>query len=108
MNLVDKENVTLAQIGENGSQVTGALNGGAGRDTDVDTQLVGDEMGDGRLAQTGRAIEKNMIQCFVPSNGGLDKNTEVLLDALLPDQLGEGLRSEGSVDCNVLAPLLGR
>ena len=85
MNLVDEEHVPLSQVGEQGGQVPRLLNGRAGGDLQGGLHLVGDDLGQGGLAQAGRAVEQHMVQCFPPAPGGFYINGKVFLGLLLAD-----------------------
>jgi hypothetical protein len=51
VDLVDEEDVALAELGEHGGEVAGPLDGGAGRDVDGHAHLVGDDRRQRGLAQ---------------------------------------------------------
>jgi hypothetical protein len=59
--LVYEEDVMAAQVGQDGRQVAGALDGGAGGRPDVNAYLGGDDIRQGSLAQAGRAVEQNVV-----------------------------------------------
>jgi hypothetical protein len=61
VHLVDEKNVSGAQVGENGRQVAGAFDHRAGGNPDVDVHLIGDDMGQRRLAQPWRAVKEDMV-----------------------------------------------
>ena len=87
MDLVHKENVVFAEIGQQRRQIAGLFNGRAGGDADVDAHLGGDDARQRGLAQTRRAVEQHMVQRLRPPPGGLDKDGEILLGLGLADVL---------------------
>ncbi len=52
MDLVDEEDIALLQIGQQSGQVARLLDGRAAGDPDLDPHLIGDDPGQGGLAQT--------------------------------------------------------
>ena len=55
VDLVDEQDVALAELGEDGGQVAGPLERRARRDVQADVQLVGDDAGQGGLAEARAA-----------------------------------------------------
>ena len=74
MDLVEEENLALAQVGEDGCQITLDLQGGAGRLLEADVELVGDDGGQRGLAQAGRAEEEDVVEGFAAGFGGLERD----------------------------------
>ena len=62
MDLVHEEDIPLSQVGEDGSQILRPLQHGAGGGQDVDPQLRGDDVGQGRLAEARRTGDEDMVQ----------------------------------------------
>ena len=89
MDFINKKDIAGAQVGQDGSQVAGTLDGRAGGDLDVDAHLIGHHMRQGGLAQPGRPIKEHMVERFAALAGSCDQDAEVFLDILLPDQVGE-------------------
>ena len=87
MHLVDKEDVPSTQVGENGGEVTGALNGRPRGDLDAHPHLDCDDVGQSRLAQAGWAIKQGMIECLAPRGGRFETYLEILDDPLLANIL---------------------
>ncbi len=67
MHFVDEEDVALAQIGEDGRQVAGALDGRARRDLEPRAHLHAQDMREGGLAEARRSIEQDVIQRLAAS-----------------------------------------
>jgi hypothetical protein len=91
VDLVDKKDIAFFQIGEDGSQIAGTLDGRAGGGLDPGVELMGDDMGEGGLTESRRAVKEAMIERLTALAGSIDEYLEVLLDARLPDILGKGL-----------------
>ena len=94
VHFVDEQHLPLAQVGEDGRQVAldlqrrprGLLEGHA--------ELVGDDVGQRRLAQPRRPVEQHVVERLAARLGGLDGDLEVVLDLLLPDELAQPLRTQ--------------
>ena len=91
MDLVDEQYVAVRQIGQNAGQIAGSLNGRAAGDADVLPHFSGDNARQRSLAQSGRAVKEDMIQRFPAFQRRFNGNMQVLLHALLPDILPQGL-----------------
>jgi len=91
VDLVHKQDVPLVEVCQQRRQIAGLFNGRAGGDTDVDPHLLSDDACQGRLAQSRRAVEQNMVQRFLPLPGGLNEDAQILLGLFLTDVLRQGL-----------------
>ena len=58
------------------------------------SEFVGDDVGERRLAEAGRAVEQDVIECFAAGLGGLDGDVEILFDLVLADEFLQALRAE--------------
>src|SRR5699024_1732654 len=85
VDLVDEQHVPFLQVGQQGGQVPRLFDGGAAGDPDLDPHLVGDDAGQGGLAQAGRAVQQDVVHGLAPAAGRLQIDLEVLLDLFLPD-----------------------
>ncbi len=65
VDLINEENIALAQIREDGRQVAGFLDSRAGCHLQIGVHFAGENMAERRFAQAGRAIEQHMIQRFI-------------------------------------------
>jgi hypothetical protein len=74
VDLIDEQHIAATQIGKDGSQVPGALDGRSGRYFDVDLHLVGEHMRRGGLAQSGRSVKEHMVKRVTTLLGSLDQN----------------------------------
>ena len=97
MDLVDEEDVAGVEIGQQGRQVPGLLDGGAGGDPDIDPHLVGDDPRQGGLAQARGAVEQHVIQGLIPAEGRLDVDRQILLGLLLAGVVPQGLGPQGEL-----------
>ena len=61
MDLVDKEDVALLQVRQQGGQVAGLLDGGAGRDANLYAHLLRHDAGQRGFAQARRAVEQDVV-----------------------------------------------
>ena len=85
MDLVDEEHVVLLQVRQECREVAATLNGRAGRLTEVDAELIGDDAGQRRLAEARRAVEQDVVERLAARERRLDEDGEVRLDLLLAD-----------------------
>ena len=74
MELVEEEDLALAQVGEDGGEVALDLQGGAGGLLEADIELVGDDGGEGGFAQAGRAEEEDVVEGFAARFGGTERD----------------------------------
>ena len=72
VDLVEEEDLALAQVGEDGGEVTLDLQGGAGGLLEADVELVGDDGGQRGFAQAGRAEEEDVVERFAAGVGGFE------------------------------------
>ena len=87
MNLVYEQDVVAFEVGQDGGQVSGALDGRAGGGLDRHPHLVGDDRADGGLAQPWGAVEEEVVEHLLPGLGGFEHDLHALLELLLPDVL---------------------
>ena len=103
MDLVDEQDVPGLQVGQDGSQVAGPGDYGAGRGPESDPHLAGDDLRQGRLAEPRGAVEYGVVQGFGTAAGGGDEDAKVFADPPLADEVIEagrpqaGLRGVGGV-----------
>ncbi len=89
VDLVNKQDISRFQACQYGGQVSLSLNDRPGGHLDVGPHLMGNDIGQGCLAQTRKAMEKNMVKCFFPCLGCLDEYLKVFFDKFLADVLGK-------------------
>ena len=93
VDLVNKEDVAFLQARQDSGQVARMLDGGAGGQTQRRPHLGGDDHGERRLAQTGRACEQDMIGGGRTHAGGVEDQLELASHDALTHELGELLGS---------------
>ena len=103
VDLVDEEDVTLLEVGEQGGQVAGPHQYRSGRHPQSDAQLGGHDAGQRGLAQSGRAGEQEVVGGLVALERRLDDDLQVFGQLALADELAERARSQSG-----LVGLLGR
>ena len=106
VNLVDKEDVTVLEVGQDRRERALVFDGWPGSGADADPHLVGDDVGQGRLAQAGRARDQDVLDRLAAALRGGDQDLEVGLDRLLPDELGQLTRAQAAIELLVLAALV--
>ena len=94
VDLVEEEDLLVAQVGEDGGQVALDLQRGAGGLLEADAELVGDDGREGGFAQAGRAEEQDVVERFVAGFGGFEGDGELLLGFLLADEFAEARGAE--------------
>ena len=68
---------------------------------DVDAELAGDDRGERRLAEAGRAVQEDVVGRLSPALRRLEQHREVGLDLALADVFVERARPEGAFDDEV-------
>ncbi len=107
MDLVDEEDLTRLQARQDGCDVAGMLQRRPRGHAQGGAHLGGDDAGEGRLAQARRAAEQDVVGRAAAQAGGLKDEAQLRLHALLSDELGEVLRSQGAFDEGVVGIRLG-
>ena len=92
--LTDEEHVPGFEVGEQGGQIPGSLENGAGGLAQIYAEFVGDDVRQGRFAETGGAEDKQVIQRLVACRGRFDENSHLTVHGGLADVLGEPLRAD--------------
>ena len=107
VDLIDEQNVSFAQCGQDPDQIDGALQHRTGSGVQAHSQLVGDDMRQCRLPQTRRAVEEDVIQRFAALVGGRYRNTELFLDLFLPQHLVHRFGAESVVEIPLISLAVG-
>jgi hypothetical protein len=94
VDLVDEENVTQLEAGEDGGHVALSLERRAGDVADADAELLADDLGERRLAEPGRPDEQDVIERLPTRLGGRERDRELLLDRFLADELVQPARAK--------------
>ena len=102
MDLVDEEDVALAEIGEDPHEVRAALDGGAGGGDEAGAHLVGEDPRQRGLAQSRGPIEQDVIDALAALARRLHRHLETRHRLLLSDVLGEGVGSQLALEGRLL------
>ena len=98
MNLVDEQHIVGLEIGEQRSEIARALQHRPRCLAQIDAQLVGDDVRQGRLAQPRRAEQQHVVERLSPLLRCLDENGKLTADLFLADVLVEGARPQRPLD----------
>ena len=98
VDLVDEEDVALVERGEDRREVAGPLDGRPARVADVDAELAGDDRGEGRLAEAGRAVQQDVVRRLSPALRRREQDREVGLDLALADVFVEASAAGARLD----------
>src|SRR5207247_385645 len=108
VDLVDKEDVAILEVGEDGCQRPLVLDRRTGGGADVDLHLIGHDVGQRGLPQARRPGDQDVLDGLVSPSRGADQDLEVGLDVFLPDELGKPARAQAPLEFLVFVPLLSR
>ena len=99
VNLVDEQHVALAEVRQDARQIARLLEHRPGGRAHGDAQLVADDVGERRLAETGRAVEQHVIERLAALRGRGDRHLQVLADAILADVVVEARGRSPASSC---------
>ncbi len=102
MNFINKEHISMAEVGENGSQVSGPFDSRPGCYANADAQFPGNNVRQGCFAKTGRSVKQNVIKRFLALQGRPDVDSQFFLNLLLADILLQGARPEADFNLGVI------
>src|SRR5689334_10301560 len=102
MNFIEKKDLADFDGGENGSQVTLALQQRARAGFDSDAQLAGDNLRERSFPEAGRTVEQDMIERIAAAARRLDGDQDVFLNATLTDEIDHALGAHTCVEPRVL------
>ncbi len=85
MDLVNEQHIVLTEIGQYACQITGTFNRRPRGYPDINAHFIGNNMRHCGFSQTGRTVQKNMIQRFFSHLGGFNKDAQFLLGTFLAD-----------------------
>ena len=102
VDLVDEQDLFGLHVGQDGREVARPLDDRPRRGLDADAHLLGDEVGETRLAQSRGPVEEDVVEVLVALLGRVDEDAEVGLDLLLADELIEGSRPEAVLEEDIL------
>ncbi len=95
VDLVDEEHGACFEVGKDTDQITGTLDGGPAGDMDRSVHLGCDDVGESGFPQARRTIEKEMVERFTALPSGAEEDGQIVLDALLADELAQPSWPEG-------------
>jgi hypothetical protein len=98
VNFVDEENIALLEAGEESGQVTGFFNRRSGSGPDGGVHFCPEDVGEGGLAEAGRAAEKKMVEGLGAGAGGIEEDGEPFAEFGLAGEVGETTGAKGLVD----------
>ncbi len=101
VDLVDEEHVTRLDRREDGRDVL-LLERRPGDGAEADSELLADDLREGRLAEARWPGEEHVVERLVASLGGVEGDPELFLDALLADEIVEPARAQRALDLLVL------
>ena len=70
------------ETGHDADQIARLLDRRAGRGANLHAHLVGDHVGERRLAQAGRPVQEHVIERFGAQLGGGNRDLQILADAV--------------------------
>ena len=108
MDLVDEQHVAGLQAGEDRRQIADALDRRPGGDAHADLHLGGDDVGERRLAEAGRAVQQHVVERLAALPRRLDADRDVVLDLLLVDVLVEAPRPQRCVRLHIAVERVAR
>ncbi len=94
VDLVDEEDVLLAEVRQDPHQVGAPLDGRAGGRHQGRAHLVGQDPGERRLAEPGRAVEQHVVHALLPHLRCVHRHAQARDGLLLADVLLERARPQ--------------
>ena len=94
MDLIDEKYIVVLQCRQDGSQLPRTPDGRTARHFKLRSQLIGDDLRHGGLAESRRSIEQHMIQRLFARLRCLDVHLEILLEGFLSDIIVQMLRTK--------------
>ena len=94
VDFVDEKHVARLQRGQQPGQVAGFFDRGAARTFEVGAAFVGDDVGQRGLAEPRRTAQQDVVERLLAGLGGVNEQFQLLLDPVLPGEIGEFRRSE--------------
>lgn len=108
MDLVDEQHIVRFEVGEQRRQIPRFLQHRAGGGLDIDPHLVGDDVGEGGLAQTRWTEDQQVIERFTPLTGRFDKDLHLFADGILTGVVSQLLGADSPVNNVILTGGTGR
>ena len=98
VDLVDEEDVARLERGQDRGDVALPLERRPGDLPDADTELVAHDLRERRLAEPGRPGEQDVVERLAARLRRVERDLQLLLDPLLPDEVGERARPQRPLD----------
>ena len=98
VDLVDEEDVARLERGQDRGDVALPLERRAGDLADADPELVADDLRERGLAEPGRAGEQDVVERLAARLRRVERDLQLLLDPLLPDEVAERTRPQRPLD----------
>ena len=98
MDFVDEENIAAFQRREESGEISGLFNRRAAGVLDIHAHGVREDVGQGGLAQTGRAAEQDVLENIAPLLRRLNHQFEPLTNTLLALELAEQRRTQREIE----------
>jgi hypothetical protein len=98
VDFVDEQDIVGLEFGESADQIGPLGEGGAGGDGEGGGHFVGDDVSESGFAQTGGAVEEDVLHRLIALLGGGEGDAEFFDEFALADVLDEGLGSKGEID----------
>src|SRR3989344_1733405 len=95
MDLINKEHVAFLKIGEDRCQISGFFDGGTCGEPDLRLHLTGTNMRERRFTKTGRTMEEEMPEGFLPFFCRLHIHQKMFFDLRLSDVFRKSPWSQG-------------
>ena len=89
MNFIEKQDLALAQVGEYGGQVALNLQRRTRGLLEAHVEFIGNDGGEGSLAQSRRAKKQDVIESFAARFGGFEGDGKLLFCFRLADELAQ-------------------
>ena len=97
MDLIDEQHVVGLEAGQQPRQVSWFVQHRSRSRSDRHSHLVGHNVCQGGLAQTGRAVQQHVVERLGPLLGRLDKHLEVVHGRALPREVFESSRPKHAI-----------
>ena len=94
MDLVNEKHIVWLKIGQQACQIARLVKHRPRGHLHIHAQLIGDNMRQRCLSQTGRAMQQRMVERFATLGSGLHENTQVVHHLLLTRKTVESIRAK--------------
>jgi hypothetical protein len=98
VNFIDEKDVMTAQVCQNSRKVASTFDGWTGCRLDVYAYLGGNNMGEAGLAESGRSVEKDVVDRLAPTFSGGNRYLQVILRFCLTDKICQAPRPETIIE----------